>query len=74
MCPHLILLLSLFLTPCCCVVLVGNDRLNTILDSDMVLVMDQGRAAEYDTPQNLLSNENSMFYALVQQYNQEHQE
>ena len=40
-------------------------RLNTILDSDMVLGMDAGLAAEYDTPQNLLANENSMFYSLV---------
>ena len=40
-------------------------RLNTILDSDKVLVMDAGRAAEYAHPQQLLSDQNSMFYALV---------
>jgi ATP-binding cassette subfamily C (CFTR/MRP) protein 1 len=35
------------------------------MDSDKVLVMDNGVAAEYDTPQNLLADESSMFYALV---------
>lgn len=40
-------------------------RLNTILDSDKVLVMDNGKAAEYDSPENLLANQTSLFYALV---------
>ena len=35
------------------------------MDSDKVLVMDDGVAAEYDTPANLLANPNSMFFALV---------
>lgn len=35
------------------------------MDSDKVLVMEQGTAAEYDSPQNLLANDQSMFYALV---------
>lgn len=29
-------------------------RINTIMDSDYILVMDDGKAAEFDTPQNLL--------------------
>eukprot|EP00600_Ochromonadales_sp_CCMP1393_P017669 CAMPEP_0175031920 /NCGR_PEP_ID=MMETSP0005-20121125/21113_1 /TAXON_ID=420556 /ORGANISM="Ochromonas sp., Strain CCMP1393" /LENGTH=1650 /DNA_ID=CAMNT_0016292283 /DNA_START=12 /DNA_END=4964 /DNA_ORIENTATION=+ len=40
-------------------------RLNTIMDSDKVLVMDQGVAAEYDSPSNLLADDTSMFYSLV---------
>jgi ABC-type multidrug transport system fused ATPase/permease subunit len=40
-------------------------RLNTIMDSDYILVMDDGKAAEFDTPQNLLKN-GGMFRDLVQ--------
>lgn len=41
-------------------------RLNTIMDSDLVLVMDDGRAAEFDRPSTLLSREGGMFKALVE--------
>jgi ABC-type multidrug transport system fused ATPase/permease subunit len=40
-------------------------RLNTIMDSDYILVMDDGKAAEFDTPTNLLTN-GGMFRDLVQ--------
>ena len=40
-------------------------RLNTIMDSDLVLVMDDGRAAEFDKPSSLLSREGGLFKALV---------
>jgi ATP-binding cassette, subfamily C (CFTR/MRP), member 1 len=40
-------------------------RLNTIMDSDYILVMDDGRAAEFDTPKNLLQK-GGMFRDLVQ--------
>ncbi len=40
-------------------------RLNTIMDSDLVLVMDDGRAAEFDKPSSLLSREGGLFRALV---------
>ena len=43
-------------------------RLNTILDSDKVLVMEQGQVAEFDTPKALLSNSSSMFFSLVQNW------
>lgn len=33
-----------------------------------VMVMDQGQVAEYDTPKALLSNPNSLFFALVQNW------
>jgi len=40
-------------------------RLNTIIDSDRVLVMDTGEVAELDTPENLLADKDSIFYSLA---------
>ena len=40
-------------------------RLNTIIDSDRVLVMDSGRCSEYDTPAALLRNPESTFSQLI---------
>ncbi|KAJ2806862.1 Canalicular multispecific organic anion transporter 2 [Coemansia guatemalensis] len=48
-----------------CTVLTIAHRLNTVIDSDMILVIDGGRLAEYDTPQNLLANKNSIFTKLI---------
>jgi len=42
-------------------------RINTIMDSDMVLVMSDGKVAEYDAPEKLLENHSSLFYALVEE-------
>lgn len=42
-------------------------RLNTILESDRVLVLDAGRVLEYDTPKNLLSKKETAFYSLAQE-------
>ncbi|KAJ2720120.1 hypothetical protein GGI07_004797 [Coemansia sp. Benny D115] len=50
-----------------CTVLTIAHRLNTIIDSDMILVIDGGRLAEYDTPEHLLANENSLFAKLVEE-------
>lgn len=35
------------------------------MDSDRVIVLDQGIIAEYDTPQVLLSNKDSIFYGMA---------
>ncbi|CAK9828615.1 ABC transporter C family member 4 [Anthophora retusa] len=50
-----------------CTVLTIAHRLNTIMDSDKVLVMDKGRMAEYDHPHILLQNSYSQFTSLVKE-------
>ena len=44
-------------------------RLNTIMDYDKVLVMEQGRVVEFDKPEILLKNKNGFFARLVQTQN-----
>ncbi|XP_073280878.1 ABC transporter C family member 12-like isoform X1 [Primulina huaijiensis] len=41
-------------------------RLNTIIDSDQVLVLDSGQVLEHDTPEKLLENRASAFSKMVQ--------
>ncbi|KAK8967567.1 ABC transporter C family member 3 [Platanthera guangdongensis] len=43
-------------------------RIPTIFDSDMVLVLDEGRMVECDSPSNLLDNKSSSFSKLAAQY------
>ena len=48
-----------------CTILTIAHRLHTILDSDRVLVLDSGNVAEFDTPKNLLADQNSIFHSLA---------
>lgn len=41
-------------------------RINTILDSDRVLVLQQGKIADFDTPRNLV-DKHGLFYELVRE-------
>ena len=41
-------------------------RINTILDSDRVVVLQRGEVAEFDTPENLIK-EKGIFYSLVKE-------
>lgn len=50
-----------------CTVLTIAHRLNTIMDSDKILVMDGGVLVEFDHPYLLLQNRNGFFYKLVQE-------
>ncbi|KAF5759773.1 putative ABC-type xenobiotic transporter [Helianthus annuus] len=43
-------------------------RIHTVIDSDLVLVLSDGKIAEYDTPTRLLERENSFFSRLIKEY------
>ncbi|XP_019419725.1 PREDICTED: ABC transporter C family member 2-like [Lupinus angustifolius] len=49
-----------------CTMLIIAHRLNTIIDSDRIILLDGGKVLEYDTPGELLSNEGSAFSKMVQ--------
>eukprot|EP00897_Mesotaenium_endlicherianum_P007283 jgi/Mesen1/6583/ME000336S05803 len=48
-----------------CTMLIIAHRLATIIDSDRILVLEDGKAAEYDTPAKLLDREGSLFKKMV---------
>ena len=48
-----------------CTVLTIAHRINTILDSTRIMVLDNGKLAEYDSPATLLKNPESLFAQLV---------
>uniref|UniRef100_A0A9J7YS90 ATP-binding cassette sub-family C member 5 n=1 Tax=Cyprinus carpio carpio TaxID=630221 RepID=A0A9J7YS90_CYPCA len=49
-----------------CSTLVIAHRLNTVLNCDRIMVLDQGQILEFDTPSKLLANENSRFRAMME--------
>ncbi|XP_054158540.1 ATP-binding cassette sub-family C member 4-like [Oppia nitens] len=50
-----------------CTVITIAHRLNTIIDSDKVLVLDAGEVVEYGIPYKLLESHNGLFTRLVSQ-------
>lgn len=50
-----------------CTVLIIAHRLNTVIDSDSILVMDAGAVVEFDRPYSLLQNKNGYLYKIIKQ-------
>lgn len=50
-----------------CTVLTIAHRLNTVMDSDKILVMDHGQAVEYDCPHVLLQNKDGYLTKMAEE-------
>ncbi|KAL0096556.1 multi drug resistance-associated protein MRP [Phycomyces blakesleeanus] len=50
-----------------CTILTIAHRINTVMDSDRILVLDKGQIAEFDAPQSLLYKKDSIFYSMSKQ-------
>jgi len=52
-----------------CTIITIAHRVNTILDSTKILVIDDGKVGEFDSPEVLLENETSLFSQIVSHAN-----
>ena len=48
-----------------CTIITIAHRINTIMDSDRVLTMDDGNIAEFDSPARLLARPDSLFASMA---------
>ncbi|ORZ17222.1 multi drug resistance-associated protein MRP [Absidia repens] len=47
-----------------CTIITIAHRINTVMDSDRILVLEKGSILEFDTPQALLADKESSFYSM----------
>jgi len=45
--------------------LIIAHRLNTVMDLDRIMVLDQGHVSEFDTPKNLANDKTSLLYSMI---------
>ena len=50
-----------------CTVITIAHRLNTIMDSHKVVVMEDGHVREFDSPHNLLNTQDSVFLSMARE-------
>lgn len=50
-------------------ILTIAHRINTVLNCDRILLMENGCVREFDTPKNLIHNKDSLFYNLAKESN-----
>ncbi|CAG7730840.1 unnamed protein product [Allacma fusca] len=48
-----------------CTVLTIAHRLNTIMDCNRIMVLDKGEISEFDSPDNLLKDKNTIFWGMA---------
>ena len=49
-------------------ILTIAHRINTVNSSDKVLVLDKGKLVEFDSPEELQKNSNSLYLALAREF------
>ena len=55
---------------CDCTTITIAHRINTIMDSSKILVLDKGECKEYDAPEQLLADQSSIFHSLAKSANE----
>ena len=53
-----------------CTVLSVAHRLRTVTSCDFILILDNGKVCDFDTPLSLINNTNSRFYEMCESTNE----